>query len=227
MRIWKIKLGVRAARPSFRRACEPADLGETVVRSGTESTVRGRGAYHKQYEHVDDGHARVDEHGQPPVGGEGVRDGEQERAHVVEHVGDGREGAAQVGLAHLADVRGARAARGPDAQAHQHGRGVQSRHAVRVEQRGHGHEVRPVGQHHAHVVPQAGHERGRQHAAHRREQEQQAAWNEPTATVICTGARGRGRRRADAPCLRQQSDGGVAGRVSRKSDVRNDFCSVR
>lgn len=131
--------------------------------------------HHEQYEHVDDGHARVDEHGQPPVGGDGVRDGEQQRAHVVEHVGDGREGAAQVGLAHLADVRGARAAGGPDAQAHQHGRGVQRGHAVRVEQRRHGGEVRPVGQHHAHVVPEPGHQRGRQHAAGGREQEQQAA----------------------------------------------------
>lgn len=110
-----------------------------------------------------DGH--VDEYGEPPLAGDCVHRGEQQRAAEVEHVGGGHEGAAELGLAHLADVRGKRAAREADAQTHQYRARVHGGHVVGVEQHRERHHVRYVGDDHAVLVTESRqHQRGHQAA---------------------------------------------------------------
>lgn len=124
---------------------------------------------------VDGRHGQADEHRLPPVYGGCVDQRKDQRPDVVEHVGGRHERAPELGLTHLAYVPGTWAAGEAHAQTHQHGARVQCGHVAGTHEHQLRRDVRYVGYQHARLVPEPAQRQRRQHAAQRREQEQQAA----------------------------------------------------
>lgn len=137
----------------------------------TEKTRSARARnYHEQYEHGDDRYGQVHEHGGPPLFDDGRGGREHGGAEKIENRGRRHERAPQLGLAHFADVRGKRAARETDAQAHQRRARVHAAHVFRVNHDELRHYERHVRQYHTVFVAQPLQRQRGQHAAHGRAQ---------------------------------------------------------
>jgi len=74
--------------------------------------------HHAQNRNSYDRYRHVDEYGQPPLSGDGVDGGEQQRTAEEEHVRGRHKGAPEFRFTHFAYVRRKRAARESNAQTH-------------------------------------------------------------------------------------------------------------
>lgn len=144
------------------------------------SETRGRPAHLEQDGRVGQRQNSGEQDGQPPVGRGRVQGGHAQVPGEVEQVGDGRERAAEPGLAHLTAIGHGEAGDEAHVEAHQGRAAVQGGRAVGQQQRDHGRQVRGVGERHARPVPEPVLGQRRRGAANGREQVDETAWTTPT-----------------------------------------------